>query len=305
AYLYFLPSQTERELVEDILKMFVYPPQADEDGFNAIRSEITSINITSFANLMEMPMIGFMAGLRSIYKNGIMGQKSEIENISLQEFADFMKCYTAPNNLVLSLSNTRKTDTVYGAISDARSCFRDESFYEEKNVEFIPPDKEVRYVFSRNNSYLMRYGFPAYSCSDNDVYVYDLIAAVLRNNGIDAENFCFKDTGYFEIAKGREGLYSIEESDAFERKIEEVLSGMDEATLNDARRVTEREYWRRMSEKESFVFLAGKASAVSGGHGHFFDYLDNIKKVQLSGVREPSGKLSINNAHKIILRMER
>lgn len=263
----------------------------------------------------KMSMMSLMSANNSVYSLGLYGNEDDLRSIDEKEFGDFLKSYLNPLGAVIVVSAVDKNvlKKISRELEKKRPVFKDDRSMHELAGRFDVPVRSISYVKANWKNVVLRMGFPSVKCSDKASFAYDLVQQLITDdktfagigNSIYVSNNCYIGGGNIEIVIS--GLKDLDANDAVTlvlKRLAVLGKSLDDKGLKSTKENLIRDYSNALSRSNSLVFLTGKMGVLYSTPEMVLKYMDSIKAVKPSEVKQALSGLKENNSYVVIIRLE-
>ncbi|MFH1223850.1 MAG: hypothetical protein V1647_05870 [Pseudomonadota bacterium] len=314
SYIFYLPIEFLKERSDKLWQALFASSEDDEIEFQNFKNKIIHrIELDNRQKFVRFPLISFMTPNRSVYSSGIYGNSDDVASIGKKEFNGFLSCYSNPNNAVLVVSGLKNPSMLADKISKYKPCFMSEKYSNENKTVFNVPQRSVNFVRSWNAGVLVRLGFISSECGSKKSVVYDVISKIIEQDveinklcsAVNVYNDCMSSGGVMEIVLSLDPKANADDVvDQVVSRIKRVLTAPSAKVLARSKEEITDSFLRNINDRETLVYILGKAEISAKSYINVPDYLEKINAVKIEDIKSAARTLSPENMCRVFVKME-
>lgn len=312
---FYFPQDIENLDLDEVLSLIFGSKKFSEQEFVNLKKEVLQRASESISRkYMDHQPVSLMVHHSSIYSRGTIGDSEDIGSVTADEVQDFMSCYYAINNSIISVSGKKNFNRLRRGLSGLKPCFKSTEYTVEKFATMDLPKRIISHVKSDKNYEYVRIAFPSNACETKKNVSYDLLAQIIINDPeissmaryIFAENNCYKGLGVFYLNMSEPMSRTNPEISVskFFMRLSELSSNIEEAQLNYAKKELEKKYLGLFNSRERSFYALSKALALCEDKRCFTDYLYNLRKIRAEDIKRILHYFSEDRSLKVFIKME-
>ncbi len=267
-----------------------------------IMKDANSPNTIVYENLIELLYS------KHPYKRKVIGTVDVISTIHRDKILEYYNDYYNPSNMVTVIIGDVDSDS---AMEKVKEYFNSEYKKPIKNIypkeEILTSQKKKTVYIDAQTGYML-IGFRGTRIDAKDSYALDVLSVILGEGkssifyrnikenkqlaaSIGAANTGFKDDGIFYISATFEPDKLLYLQDEIFKEIDKIKTkGITQEQLNLAKNIIERNTYYERESVSNIASEIGYTYVTTDNTKYYENYLDNIKKVSISDVKNAANK---------------